>query len=189
MYKLDFDNNYILGFLDFLSEGVDHLGLKSKKYINSGVILFNLEKVRNDKIIYKLLNVTFSGVKLKSQDQTVINYVFYPQIGTLPIKYGVFNFYDFSDTKKYIKKLRTPTNKTELEEAIKEPAIIHHTLCYPKVWTLQTKFTEHNTCCRQRKNCSCKKYQDLWFSYANKTDYYSEILKYTKRKEYIFTKK
>lgn len=33
MYKLDFHNNYILGFLDYLSGGVDHLGLKSEKYI------------------------------------------------------------------------------------------------------------------------------------------------------------
>lgn len=187
MYKIDFNNNYILGFLDFVSEGVDHLGIKPEKYINSGVILFNLEKVRNDNIIYKLLNVTFNGVTL--YDQTVINYVFYPQIGTLPIKYGIFNFYDFSDTKKYVKKLRTPINKTELEEAIKDPSIIHHDLCWPKVWSLQTKFTAYYTCCKQRKNCSCKKYQDLWFSYANKSDYYSEILKFTKRKEYIFPKK
>jgi lipopolysaccharide biosynthesis glycosyltransferase len=187
MYKLDFNNNYVLGFLDFISHGVDHLGLKSEKYINSGVILFNLEKVRNDNIMYKLLNVTFSGVKLYSQDQTVMNYVFYPQIGRLPIKYGVYNFYDFSDTKKYLRKIRTPINITELEEAIKDPAIIHHDLCYPKVWTLQTVFTGYNTLCEERKNCSCKKYQDLWFSYASKTDYYSEILNYTERKEYKFS--
>ena len=186
MYKLDFNNNYILGFLDILSDGVDHLGIKSEKYINAGVILLNLEKIRNDNKIYDLLNVTFNGVNL-NDDQTVFNYVLYPQIGTLPIKYGVFNFYDFSDTKKYLKKIRTPINKTELEEAIKDPAIIHHDLCWPKVWTLETRFTAHNTCCSERKNCSCKKYQDLWFSYANKTDYYSEILNYTKRKEYIFS--
>ena len=152
-------------------------------------MLFYLEKVRNDNIIYKLLNFTFSGVKLMNHDQTVINYVFYPKIGILPIKYGVLNFYDFSDTEKYLKKLRSPINKTELEEAIKDPAIIHLDLCFPKVWTLHTKFVEFNTCCSERKNCSCIKYQDLWFSYAKKTDYYSEILKFTKRKEYIFAKK
>lgn len=27
MYKIDLSNNYILGFLDFLSDGDDHLGL------------------------------------------------------------------------------------------------------------------------------------------------------------------
>lgn len=64
MHKIDFNNNYILGFLDFLSDGVDHLGLNSDKYINSGVVLLNLEKIRNDNKIYELLNVTFSGVKL-----------------------------------------------------------------------------------------------------------------------------
>ena len=189
MYNLNFSNNYILGFLGILSEGLDYLELKSEKYINSGVILLNLEKIRDDNKIYNLLNFAFSGVKFRNQDQTIINYVFYPQIGTLPIKYGIFNFYDFSDTKKYLKKIRIQVNETELEESINDPAIIHHDLCYPKVWTLKSKFTEGFTCCRQRKNCSCKKYQDLWFFYASKTDYYSEILNYTKRKEYIFSKK
>lgn len=31
MNKIDFDNNYILGFLHFLIENVGFLGLKSKK--------------------------------------------------------------------------------------------------------------------------------------------------------------
>ena len=187
MYNLDFNNNYILGFLDVLSNGVDYLGLKSEKYINCGVVLLNLEKIRKYNKIYDLLNVTFSGVKLQNLDQTVVNYVFYPHIGTLPIKYGIFNFYDFSDTKKYLDVLRTQINKTELEEAIKDPAIIHHVLCWPKIWNLQSKFVATFTSCIERKNCSCKKFQDLWFSYANKTDYYSEILSFTKRKMYIFS--
>jgi hypothetical protein len=33
MYNLPFNNNYVLGFLDLLIEGVDYLGLISEKYI------------------------------------------------------------------------------------------------------------------------------------------------------------
>ena len=166
-----------------MSNGVDYLGLKSEKYINNGVVLINLEKIRNDNKVYDLLNFTSSGVKLQNVDQSVANYIFYPHIGILPSKYGIFNFYDFSDTKKYLNALRTQINKTELEEAIKDPVIIHHVLCWPKIWNLQSKFVATFTNCIERKDCRCKKFQDLWLSYANKTDYYSEILSFTKRKK------
>ena len=42
---------------------------------------------------------------------------------------------------------------------------------------------------KKEKIAVVKKYQDLWFSYANRTDYYSEVLNYTKKKEYNFSKK
>ena len=58
MYQLKFNDNYILGFLDVASDGVDYLGIKSEKYINSGVVLLNLEKIRNDKKVYELIKVT-----------------------------------------------------------------------------------------------------------------------------------
>jgi lipopolysaccharide biosynthesis glycosyltransferase len=48
MYNLDFNDAYIIGTLDYFSNGVDYLELKSEKYINSGVLLINLEKLRND---------------------------------------------------------------------------------------------------------------------------------------------
>ena len=35
MYNLDFKDNYLLGLIDFLSDGVDHLGLHSKIYTNT----------------------------------------------------------------------------------------------------------------------------------------------------------
>ena len=33
MYNLNFNDNYVLGILDFFSGGVDYLGIKSEKYI------------------------------------------------------------------------------------------------------------------------------------------------------------
>ena len=92
MYQTSFQNNYVLGFLDIFSEGVDYLGLKSEKYINAGVILLNLKKIRRDKKHYELLYMALNHKKLKHQDQTVINYILYPKIGLLPFKYGIFNF-------------------------------------------------------------------------------------------------
>ena len=39
MYKMDLNDNYIVGFLDFLSDGVDYLGIHSERYINDGTAL------------------------------------------------------------------------------------------------------------------------------------------------------
>ena len=46
MYQTPFEDNYVLGFLDIFSEGVDYLGLKSEKYINSGVFKFEKNSKR-----------------------------------------------------------------------------------------------------------------------------------------------
>ena len=67
MYNLDFNDTYILGTLDYLSNGVDYLELKSEKYINTGVILMNLEKLRNDKKYVELINIV-NKVQLRNED-------------------------------------------------------------------------------------------------------------------------
>ena len=161
IFQLDFKNNYILGTLDYLSYGVDYLGLTSNKYINAGVILINLEKIRRDKKYYDLINIT-TRYRLKNDDQTAINYVLYPDIGILPTKYNIFNFYDVLDMKIYSKKLRTKINIKELEEVIKNPTIIHHVICGPKIWKKSTTYFSDITGCKKRNNCSCIKYHYKW---------------------------
>ena len=179
MYNLDFNDNYILGNYDVISNGIDYLGIKSNIYINSGVILLNLKKIREDNKSLELINITYSKTKLQKDDQTLLNYVFYPKIGRLPSRYGVWNFADRSDMEFYLSKLRTKVPIEELEEAIKNPGIIHHVLCYPKIWSKDTIYTDWLTACKQRHDCCCKKYFDIWHSFANKTDYYDEILNFT----------
>jgi lipopolysaccharide biosynthesis glycosyltransferase len=46
MYQTSFNNNYVLGILDVISDAVDYLGLKSDKYINSGILL-NIQFLEN----------------------------------------------------------------------------------------------------------------------------------------------
>ena len=176
MYQLDFKNNSVMGSLDYYSYGVDYLGIKSDKCICAGVILINLEKIRNDKKYYDLINIT--KIWLNNDDQTAINFILYPDIGILPNKYNIFNFYDTRDIQVYGNWLRQKINVTEIEEVIKEPTIVHHALCTPKIWNKKTRFFDHVTACNQRNDCSCLKYHNIWLSFANKTDYYQEILKY-----------
>ena len=170
----------LYGFYDVVPDGVDHLGIKSDKYINTGVILLNLKKIRTDNKFKELINITMNpDFKLIHYDQTAINYLFYPKIGRLPSKYGLFNFEDKNDLIVYNKILRTKVQMEELEDALKNPGIIHLVLCYRKPWFTKSTYYSHNTYCKERHNCSCKKYFDLWHFYAQKTEYYKKIKRFT----------
>ena len=64
--------------------------------------------------------------------------------------------------------IRSPINLTEGYEAIKDPAIAHFSLCWPKVWSNDTRHLFNH-------NETCFKYQKEFYYYANKTKYYSLI--------------
>ena len=63
---------------------------------------------------------------------------------------------------------RSPLNLTEGYEAVEDPALVHFSCCWPKVWTIGSKnlFKEDEICMR---------YQKEFYYYANKTQYYSDI--------------
>ena len=179
MYNLDFKDNYILGFFDIISYGVDYLGIRSERYINAGVVLFNLKKVREDNIIKNIIDsINNEKLALHNNDQTLLNYLLYLKIDKFPLKFGIFNFEGKSDFGPYLSRIRTKIDANELEDAIKNPVIIHHVLCTPKIWYPNPSYIVGNTGCNKRGNCSCNKYHDLWHSFANKTKYYNEILQY-----------
>ena len=177
MYQIEFDDNYILGFLDIMSNGVDHLGIKSERYINSGVVLLNLEKIRKDNKTFELIKALLDDIPRPSVDQTIINYVLYPKIGILPSKYTTWNFEHRLDIEKYLDRLRLKQDFNELLNSIDDTCVMHICLCGPKAWLPDTKYNIFSAC-KQWGDCSCKKYQDLWYFYAKKTQYYYEILNY-----------
>ena len=156
MYKMDLNDNYFVGFLDFLCDGIDYLGIHSERYINAGVVLINLEKIRNDNKIEDLFNFLNRNVKLLNLDQTIINYVFYPKIGIMPSEFVVFNFHDESDIRKYSKYPRTKVNITELIESLNNPTIIHFVLCWPKIWDINTEYNVGFTTCQKEKIVNVK---------------------------------
>ena len=43
VYQIEFNDNYVLGFLDY-SKDCEKLEIRNEKYINDGVILLNMEK-------------------------------------------------------------------------------------------------------------------------------------------------
>ena len=76
MWNIDINNYYIIGVKDYgvMCDGyLDSLNL-SGKYINSGVVVFNLKKIREDKIIDKWFNI-INNSKLLYPDQDALNIV------------------------------------------------------------------------------------------------------------------
>ena len=179
MYNYPFNDNCILGHPFFTPEAVDRFNINATHYINGGCLLLNIEKIRKDKKDVELLHFTIKkNNNLRFREQDSINYILYPKIGFLPLKYGMYMI----PTKKKFKHLATkhirfPLNLTEGYEAIEDPAIIHFSCCWPKIWNIATKNAfKHNEL--------CIRYQKEFYYYANKTKYYSLILNllYYKRK-------
>ena len=137
--------------------------------------------MRNDNKILDIINVMDNKMKL-SNDQIIINYVFYPKIGIISSKYVNFNFFSNSEIDYYLNLIRTKINYTELYEAVNDPTIIHFVNGWPKIWNIKSKYNKGFIKCEQKENYTCKNYHNIWYYYANKTEYYKEILKYYRKK-------
>ena len=135
MYNYPFNDNYILGYPYYSPEAMDKFKIKAIHYINGGCLLFNLEKIRKDIKDVDLLYFTIKKNKLLIfLEQDSINYIFHPKICILPLKYGMHMIINehLNTISRYI---RSPINLTEGYEAIKDPAIVHFSLYWPKVWS------------------------------------------------------
>ena len=171
MYNLEFNDNYLLGYPYHTADSLDKWDPDDFKiYVNGGVLLFNINKIRKDNMDLKLLlfhGVNYTRTHFLEQDS--LNYVYKNKIGLLPLKYGVYLFGNIEEYKKeYLYKMRIDINFTELENAIEKPSIVHLCCCNPKVWYKNT---------RQEKgfNHVCERFQKEFYFYANKTKYYKEI--------------
>ena len=89
----------------------------------------------------------------------------------------MLNFQNDLDIDKYSKIIRQKINITELKEAFRDPGLIHLVLCLPKCWYKNSLYSKDTSACREINNCSCLKYYNLWYEYANKTEFYNEIVR------------
>ena len=170
MYNLPFNGNYVLGYPFQDVKKIDRFVKNATIYINGGVLLFNLEQIRNDNKDIEVIQCTMeNNANLWFLEQDAINVVFFKKVGLLPLKYGIYLYGDIKVFERsYESRLRIKLNKTELNNAINDPAIVHLACCNPKVWNKYSNndLGSHSICDRFRKE---------FYYYANKTDYYSEI--------------
>ncbi len=135
--------------------GLDDLS----QYINAGVTLWNLEKVRNENMVPKLSELAKNNYR--TVDQDVVNIAFYNNIKHLPLKYNLMTKYapfDSSNSFYKIEDLTSIFGKNEIDEALKNPVIIHFASKI-KPWNNEKAFMA-----------------DIWWKYAAKTPFYTGFL-------------
>lgn len=129
LYEIEIENYYLAGVRDchviedtpFEIKHQQVLGIPSRdKYINSGVMLMNLDWLRKDNL------VTSFWTQLQKEnwfeDNDVLNVCCYPDIKTIPLKYNLFQFYMGSHIK-FLYGL--PYNKQEFDFNHECPFILH----------------------------------------------------------------
>ena len=170
MFTYPFNDNYILGFPFYMGYVMEKHGIKKPEhYINGGCLLFNIKKIRKDYKDIDLFQLTIKNNSVwRFREQDAINYAFYPNIGFLPLKYGIYMIGTEKMFKLLSRYVYSPLNLKEGYKAVEDPSIIHFSCCWPKVWTNGSKnlFKDHDICLR---------YQKEFYSYAKKSNYYKII--------------
>lgn len=159
MFNLPFKNNYLLA-----QPTVRHIfkdKIIEKYVINAGVILFDIEKIRNKNKDFEVFYFLF---KKRMTEQDALNYAVLPDIGYLPFKFGIWFNGNISKFKKWMNySTFEKINETEVQMALKEPVIVHVLGCQPKHWH------------RQTNKFHCKKYNKIFYHFSKKTEYYEKI--------------
>ena len=164
MYSLEFkDKMYFMGTLDqigLLNE-LKSLGIITKKYMNSGILLMNLKGMRKDGIEQKIRKYIFSHY-LDHHDQTAINGACYENYEILSFKYATFNFKSFENMVEWNNKQDKlyRYNDLELRQGFYEPRLLHFA-GWTKPW--DKKWANING--------------EYWWYYAKKSGFYDEILR------------
>lgn len=116
------------------SQHISSLGLKSNKYVNSGILVLNSKVMREMNLRDEILKYT--DKQFLFQDQDILNIVCKDKIGWLPLKYNRAPSLEKKDRDRlYAANVTTPE---EFEEALKNPVVIHY--AGPKPWKT---FTYH----------------------------------------------
>lgn len=166
MFNLDMTNYYIAGIRDFncyINSSSNHhklLGIPNlNSYVCSGVLIMNLEKMRNDnlnQIFHKIIEENDKKKILKFPDQDTLNKACYGHILTLPFKYGALAHTGFENSYEKSEYAKWASNKIDWDEGRQDPTILHFT--GDKPW-----YKNYSNFCNE------------WWDYANMTDCSAEI--------------
>ncbi len=163
IYDIDITNFYVAGVRNTKKIVIDNyeekIGIPSlKEYINAGVLVLNLKKIREDNLDKMFVNAIADNYRMMDQD--IINKYCYGKIKILPLKYNFFTEYYGIRISEIEDSVFTDV---ELQEAEKEWKILHYTGTL-KVW-LCTRLTVNQ----------------IWWQYAKqalrKEDYIMQIEK------------
>lgn len=123
LWKMNIDNYHLAAVKDIGFDRHDELGIPENEiYFNSGVMLLNLEKWRNENITDAVLNfIILNSKKTTLHDQDALNAILYNTWYPLHPKWN-------QQTKFFNKQITTHAfNQSERLFAMTNPSIIHYT--------------------------------------------------------------
>ena len=168
LYEMDLGDSIVAGVCDCLSKyyyDFFHL-YDGNQYHNSGMLLIDLEKYREENIeskVTKFMNDNNGYVFF--MEQTVVNCVLKGKFKTIDLKY---NYYSMAAKLSYskLKMLRHPYNYYSKEEylaARENPLIIHYTSSFFLVnrpWVLKCNHPLKDTFDKYAKECNFEYWKD-----------------------------
>ena len=132
---------------------IRRLGLPDvSDYINAGVLLMNLKKLRQDTMSKKFLDLI--KAKYHDQDQDILNVACYGKIKILPFKYNLMTKYEKMFDQCIGAKVYA---QSEIDEAIENPVIVHYADKIKPWQNLSVYFGEH------------------WWMFARKLPFYEQM--------------
>lgn len=131
-YNIDLDDNYAAGVIDCLSDAYyDLFDMdKTSRYCNSGMLLFNLRRWREDNMERKVADfVRSKNGYVFFMEQSVVNILLQNKIKIVHPKYNTYTLMAaFShDNLRRLRHCTRYYSDQEIDEAIKDPVIIHLT--------------------------------------------------------------
>lgn len=127
LFAIELDQNYLGGVKDchlisrYETQHQKHLGIPSvENYINSGVLLMNLRRMRETDCVSAFL--AQAEKENLFEDQDILNLCCYDFIKILPLKYNLFHFYQGFSIKKLFD---LPYKKEEFAFDWETPFILH----------------------------------------------------------------
>jgi lipopolysaccharide biosynthesis glycosyltransferase len=164
MLSINMDDSYIAGVRDYNviinkdSTYYKELGIPDlNSYVCSGVLIMNLEKIRNDNLndaFDKIITKNDKEKTLRFPDQDTLNITCYGHILLLPFKYGALAHTDFTKPYKKSDYAQWASNQKDWDEGRKNPIVIHFT--GDKPWsTIYSDFCKEwwkyadLTCCKK----------------------------------------
>lgn len=144
MFNFDVNNVALAGVNECLSDGYRiNINVENERILfNAGVLIFNLEYIRNNKIIDRFFKCLNDYDKLEYLDQDVINMTLHnDEKKVLPLKFNAYSILFYFNYKQLL-LIRRPYlfySREEYNEAVNNPCIIHFTTCnydYHRPWYL-----------------------------------------------------
>lgn len=128
LYDASLEDVYAAAVVDMQGQVGEslHVYLGLEKYMNSGVMLLNLEKMRNENISDKLLEAKLHDERKKFMDQDAFNQVFAGKINWQSLK---FNFMKPNISKYSIEEIADfyGCSLSEMKEIVRNPYVNHLT--------------------------------------------------------------